>query len=193
MITCATCGAQSTDGSTFCATCGKPFATAAAPAQPTRVITPEAEQAMRQAAAQAHGAVKNLGPEKTAAIVGGVLGVLGAVLPFYSIPDVGGMMDAAGASVPTASLVNGGPMGTIIILLAIVLGAGPFVGAGSKAMGLAGFGLAAAVIGMLISDRMGFSFLGQSFAPDFGIGYYLGLIGFAILTWVYWRRAYTAA
>jgi hypothetical protein len=185
MITCSTCGAQSPDGSTFCAACGKSMA------QPTRVITPEAEKAMRQAAAQAHVVVKNLGPEKVASIVGGVLGLLGAVLPFYSIPNVGDLIDTSG--VPTPNLVGQGPVGIIVILLALVLGALPFITAPSRMIGLAGFGLSAAVLGMLVSERAGFTFFGQSMVPDFGIGYYAALFGFAILAWVYGQRANQAA
>jgi len=198
MITCSSCGAQSSDGSAFCGACGTPTtqaasmpgaattSTAVAP-PPTRVITPEAEKAMRQAAAQAQGVVRNLGPEKTASLIGGALGILGAVLPFYSIPDVGGMLDTT--SIPTASLVNQGSLGVIIILLAIVLAAGPFLSTAKRSMALTGFGLSSAVLGMLLSDRIGFSFFGQGVVPDFGAGYYLALLGFAILAWVYGRRA----
>ena len=198
MVTCSACGAQSSDGSAFCAACGKPItpgssiagaaatSTTVAP-PPTRVITPEAERAVRQAAAHAQGVVRNLGPEKTASLIGGVLGILGAVLPFYSIPNVEGMLDTV--SVPTASLVNQGSLGAIIIVLSLVLAAGPFFSAATRSIALTGFGLSAAVIGMLLSDRAGFSFYGQGMVPDFGAGYYLALVGFAILAWVYGRRA----
>jgi hypothetical protein len=197
-VTCAACGAQSSDGSAFCAACGAPITqsssipgsvatstTTAAP--PTRVFTPEAERAVRQAAAQAQGVVRNLGPEKTASLIGGALGILGAILPFYSIPNVEGMLDSV--SVPTASLVNQGPLGAIIIVLALVLAAGPFFSGATRSIALTGFGLSAAIIGMLLSDRAGFSFYGQAVVPDFGAGYYLALVGFAILAWVYGRRA----
>jgi hypothetical protein len=201
MISCSSCGGQSIEGSAFCAACGKPISQASSipvspttsaevPAQPTRMITPEAERAMRQAAAQAQGVVKNLGPEKTAAVAGGAFGILGAVLPFYSIPDVGGMLDTSGVST-SSSLVNQGPIGVIIILLALVLGGGPFFVATSRAISLTCFGLSAAVIGMLLSDRAGLSMMGQSMVPDFGAGYYLALLGFAVLSWVYGRRSYT--
>jgi hypothetical protein len=198
MVTCSACGAQSTDGSAFCAACGAPIAQASSTpgaaatsttvaAPPTRVITPEAERAMRQAAAQAQGVVRNLGPEKTASIIGGALGILGAVLPFYSIPNVEGMLDTV--NVPTASLVNQGSLGAVIIVLSLVLAAGPFFSAATRSIALTGFGLSAAVLGMLLSDRAGFSFYGQGMVPDFGAGYYLALLGFAILAWVYGRRA----
>ncbi len=154
--------------------------------------------AMHQAAAQAQVVVRNLGPEKVASIVGGLLGLLGAVLPFYSIPNMGGgVLDTGDAdttatvpALPTLSLVNGGSLGVIVILLAIVLAAGPFINTTSRAMAVAGFGLSAAVLGMLLSDRLGFSFLGQSVVPDFGIGWYLGLLGFALLAWVYGKRCF---
>jgi hypothetical protein len=207
MITCPSCGAQSSDGSTFCASCGKPISqassipettttsaattSAATPSQPTRVITPEAERAMRQAAAQAQGVVKNLGPEKTASIVGGALGLLGAVLPFYSFPNLGDMVDTS--SVPTSSLLNQGPVGIVVILLALILGAEPFLTTSSRAISLTSFGLSAAVIGMLLGDHAGFSMLGQSMVPDFGVGYYLAFLGFAILAWVYGQRTFKTA
>lgn len=198
MVTCAACGAQSNDGSAFCGACGAPISQASsvpggaatstvAAAPPTRVITPEAERAMRQAAAQAQGVVRSLGPEKTAGLIGGALGILGAVLPFYSIPNVEGMLDTV--SVPTASLVNQGSLGAIIIVLALFLAAGPFFSTATRSIALTGFGLSAAVIGMLLSDRAGFSFYGQGMVPDFGAGYYLTFLGFAILAWVYGRRA----
>lgn len=195
MATCPSCGAQSSDDSSFCSVCGKPMSQASAPSAPapapTRVITPEAEMKMRQAAARAQGAVMQLGPEKGACVIGALFGILGAILPFYSIPDVSGMMDTSG--VPTLSLVNGGSVGIIVILLAVALGALPLLVVPSRAMSITGFGLAAAVLGMLISDRAGYTFMGQSVAPDFGVGYYLALLGFAALAWVYGRRAYTTA
>jgi hypothetical protein len=198
MITCQSCGAQSSDGAATCSACGKPLsqtstmtATAtAAPTspQPSRVISPDAEKAMRHAADQARGVVTNLGPEKVTSIVGGVLGLLGALLPFYVIPNVGQILDTA--STPTSSsLVNQGSVGIVVMLLAVVLGAGPLLAARSRTLGLAGFGLASAVLGMVISDRAGLSFFGQSMVPDFGIGWYSAFVGFAVLAWVYWRRA----
>ena len=164
-------------------------ATAPASPQPSRGISPDAEKAMRHAADQARGVVSNLGPEKTASIAGGLLGLLGAVLPFYVIPNVGDILGNGGGTSTSSSLVSQGSIGIAVMLLAVVLGVGPLFTARSRMIGLAGFGLASAVLGMLISDRAGLSFFGQSMVPDFGIGWYSGLVGFAVLAWVYWRRS----
>jgi hypothetical protein len=194
MITCSLCGAQSNDGALTCSACGKPLAqvstaTAAPPStQPGRVISPDAEKAMRHAADQARGVVTNLGPEKVTSIAGGILGLLGALLPFYVIPNVGQILDT-GSTPTSSSLVSQGSVGIIVMLLAAVLGAGPFFAPRSRMFGVAGFGLAAAVLGMVISDRAGLSFFGQSMVPDFGIGWYSAFVGFAVLAWVYWRRS----
>ena len=46
---------------------------------------------------------------------------------------------------------------------------------------------------MLLGDHAGFSMLGQSMVPDFGVGYYLAFLGFAILAWVYGQRTFKTA
>ena len=176
MVSCSTCGAQSSDGAASCAACGAPMTRSSSAPGVTVATT-----------AQAQSIVSTLGPEKTASLIGGALGILGALLPFYSIPNVEGMLDTV--SVPTASLVNQGPLGTIIIVLSVILAAGPFFNNATRSIALTGFGLSAAVVGMLLSDRAGFAFYGQAMVPDFGAGYYLGLIGFALFAWVYGRRA----
>lgn len=145
---------------------------------------------MRQAAAHAQNVAKNLGPEKIASLVGGALGVLGAILPFYAIPS-DSMLGLANA--PSPSLVSEGGIGFIVVVLAIALGAAPFVTVPTRLISLIGFGLAAGVIGMLLSDRFGFSLFGQSISIDFGVGYYFGLLGFLILAYGHGRRAYEAA
>jgi hypothetical protein len=196
MITCQSCGAQSADAALTCSACGKPLLqastiAAATPASPqqSRVISPDAEKAMRHAADQARGVVSNLGPEKTASIAGGLLGLLGAVLPFYVIPNVADVFGNGGGTSTSSSLVNQGSEGIVVMLLAVVLGVGPFFASRSRMFGVVGFGFASAVLGVLISDRAGLSFFGQSMVPDFGIGWYSAFIGFAVLAWVYWRRS----
>lgn len=203
MITCQSCGAQSNDGALTCSACGKPLAQASAmsapasapptPTQPGRVISPDAEKAVRHAADQARGVVSNLGPEKTTSIVGGLLGLLGALLPFYVIPNVADVLGNGGGTSTSSSLVSQGSEGIIVLLLAVVLGAGPFFAPRSRMFSVAGFGLAAAVLGVLLSDRAGLSFFGQSMVPDFGIGWYSAFVGFAVLVWVYWRRSMASA
>jgi hypothetical protein len=203
MITCQSCGAQSNDGALICSACGKPLSQTATPSaappaaptspQPSRAISPDAEKAMRHAADQARGVVSNLGPEKTTSIAGGVLGLLGALLPFYVIPNVADVLGNGGGTSTSSSLVNQGSEGIIVMLLAVLLGAGPFFAPRSRMFGVAGFGLAAAVLGVLISDRAGLSFFGQSMVPDFGIGWYSAFVGFAVLAWVYWRRSMASA
>ena len=131
--------------------------------------------------------MRNLDPEKAASLAGGALGLLGALLPFYAIPNIEGLL--ATVTVPTASLVDQGPLGDIMIILSVSLAAGTFFSTATRSVAITGFGLSAAVIGMLLSDRAGFAFYGQAMVPDFGAGYYLGLLGFAILAWVYGRRA----
>src|SRR5450755_3666833 len=128
MITCQSCGAQSNDGALICSACGKPLSQTATPSaappaaptspQPSRAISPDAEKAMRHAADQARGVVSNLGPEKTTSIAGGVLGLLGALLPFYVIPNVADVLGNGGGTSTSSSLVNQGSEGIIVMLLA---------------------------------------------------------------------------
>ena len=160
---------------------------AAAPAsvQPPRAPMPDAGQAMRQASAQAQTVVRTLGPEKVTGLVGGLLGVLGAVLPYYAIPSDSILGEATGVS---SSLASEGIIGLLIIALAILLAAAPFMAMRSRMMSLVGFGLAVFVIGMLIGNRA-ISFMGQTIPVDLGAGYYLGILGFAILAFVHGRRA----
>jgi hypothetical protein len=194
---CSSCGASLSDSAVFCGTCGKPTATtaagapaSAAPSQSARIITPDTAQAMRQAASRAQTVAANLGPEKITSLVGGVLGVVGTMLPFYSIAGDSMLGDA---SVPTPTLVSEGGIGICFIVLAAALAATPFVMVPSRLVSLIGFGLAAAALGVLIGDQFAFSLFGQSAPISFGIGYYLTFLGFAALAFGHGRRANEAS
>jgi hypothetical protein len=129
----------------------------------------------------------SLGTEKITCIVGGVVGAIGALLPFYSIPTDSLLGEATG-SATSASLAGQGGIGLLVLALAVVLGGAPLLITLSRMVSLIGFGLAAVVLGLLIGDRT-VSFLGQSIPVDFGIGYYLAFLGFAVLVYAYGRRA----
>src|SRR5690348_12387370 len=104
MSNCTSCGAALADGAAFCAACGK-STSAPAPAQTIRVAAPDPER-VRQAAAQAQSAVMSLGAEKLTTLVGGIVGAIGTLLPFYSVPAE--MSDVTGGS---PSMVGQGGVG----------------------------------------------------------------------------------
>jgi hypothetical protein len=181
VIQCKSCGASLPDGTAFCGTCGKSVAPAGSGA------SSDATAAMRQAASRAQSVAAQLGPEKVASIAGGALGLIGTFLPFYTIPS-----DAllGNTDVGSTSLFSEGGIGICFVVLAIALGAAPFVMAPTRLISLIGFGLAAAALGTLIEKLFGFSILGQSVPIGFGIGYYVAFLGFAILAYGHGRRAY---
>ena len=180
MSTCSACGAALVEGAAFCPACGKSTSaqgqTAGSSVDTARV---------RQAAVQAHSAVMSLGTEKLTYVAGGLLGAIGALLPFYSIPSDSMLGDVTGGS---PSLVGQGGVGMLVLALAIVLGGAPLLMTLTRVMSLAGFGLAAAVIGLLIGHRT-MSFMGQTMPLDFGVGYYLVFLGFAVLVYAYCKRS----
>ena len=178
MTNCSSCGASMADGASFCASCGTSVSGAAAAGGAATSV------AVRQAAAQAQSAVMNLGQEKIIALVGGLLGVLGAFLPFYAIPTD----SMLGATDINPSLMGQGGIGLLVLALAIVLGALPFVIAQNRLVTAIGFALATFVIGVIIGGRA-LAFFGQQVPVDFGAGFYLGLLGFAVLAYGYGRKA----
>lgn len=179
MSNCTSCGAALAEGAAFCPSCGK---STAASAQPVRVSAPDPER-MRQAAAQAHTAVMSLGAEKLTTLVGGIVGAIGTLLPFYSIPAE--MSDVTGGS---PSMVGQGGIGWLALLIAVALGALPLLTTVTRMTAIVGFGLAMGVLGVLVGDRT-ISFMGQSIPIDFGAGFYFAVVGFLVLAYAYGRRA----
>lgn len=177
MSNCTSCGAALAEGAAFCPSCGKSTS-----AQPVRASAPDPER-MRQAAAQAHTAVMSLGAEKLTALVGAIVGAIGTLLPFYSIPSE--MSDVTGGS---PSMVGQSGVGWLALLIAIALGALPMLTTVTRVFAIAGFGLAMGVLGILVGDRT-ISFMGQSIPIDFGIGFYFSVVGFLVLAYAYGRRA----
>ncbi len=189
MATCTVCGATAAGGAAFCATCGAAIAGAAAStASPATAgsagRTSVDTERMRQAAIEAKNAFVGLGAEKITCIAGGVLGAIGSFLPYYSIPTQTLFGDAASSD--STSFVSQGGMGFAVLALAIVLGAAPLFVALSRTVNLVGFGIAMAVLGILIGDHT-ISFMGQSVPLDFGFGYYVMFLGFAMLAFAYGR------
>jgi hypothetical protein len=156
-----------------------------------RVLTPQAEVALRRASDHARDFATALGPEKIMALVGGFLGLLGAVLPFYRIDAQAfiGPVDLVRINLPTPSLVHAGAIGAIVILVAIVLGVAPLITQRTRAVSLVGFGLAATMLGMVLGDFARSVMFGRTF----GDGFYYTLVGFALLGYVYAQRAYSAS
>jgi hypothetical protein len=148
------------------------------------MINPEAERAVRAATESAKAAVSSLGKEKMLGLAGGLLGLLGSVLPYYT----------AGYSIPgfsaetSTSLFHIGTQGVAVLILAIVLGLAPMTLIFSRLAALIGFGLSAGVLGEIVLGYMAIPSYGFGF---YGIGFYCALIGFAILAYVYGRRVLT--
>ena len=188
MATCPACGANVADGAAFCGSCGRPV-TAGAQTAPGVAAAPrtaaDAER-MRQAAVDAKNACMSLGAEKITCIVGGLLGAIGTLLPFYTLPSEAVFGDTVGGG--SESFLNQGGTGFLVLALSIVLGALPVFVAPSRAVNLTGFGIAMAVLGLLIGDRT-VSFMGQSVPLDFGVGFYLMFLGFIVLAYAYGRGA----
>ncbi len=128
------------------------------------------------------------GPEKILVVVGSVMGLLGAFLPFYrmEVQAFIGPVDWARVNQPAPNLIHAGAIGAIVILATITLGAIPFLALPTRTANLAGFGLATLVLGMVLNDFLRNSMFGRTF----GAGFYSTLIGFAFLCYVYARRAY---
>lgn len=149
------------------------------------ISTPD-PQRVKQAAAQAQNAVMSLGAEKLTTLVGGIVGAIGTLLPFFSLPAE--VSDITGSS---PSMVGQGGVGWLVLLLAIALGGLPLLTTVTRLSAVVGFGLAMAVLGILIGDRT-MSFFGQSVPIDFGAGFYFTVVGFLVLAYAYGRRAYEA-
>jgi hypothetical protein len=144
---------------------------------------------MRRATERVEQIARTLGPEKILALVGGFFGLLGALLPFYRIDAQAyiGPIDLVRINFPTPSLAHAGALGAFVILAAIALSVAPLITLPTRLVNLAGFGLAAAVLGMVLGDLLRSSMFGRIFAD----GFYFTLAGFALLCYVYARRAYT--
>jgi len=192
VMSCPSCGARPAPGAAFCGSCGAALAPTAGSQTPTgqRILTPQAEMAMRKAGERAHNVVQTLGPEKLLAIVGGVFGLLGALLPFYhvNLPMFIGAVDPAQMQQPSSSLVHVGRIGAIVICASIALGVGPLITLPTRAVSLVGFGCASLVLGMLL----GIFFQNALFGRTFAEGFYCAILGFALLCYAYARRAYAA-
>lgn len=179
---CAGCQAIVPSSAAFCPNCGR----ASNPNSTAPLFNPEAERAVRAATQSAKVVVANLGPTKTLAIIGGILGVLGCTLPYYASGFPSGFQ-MYGLSVGlTMSLLHWGSTGAIILILAIVLGAAPLLLVLSRSLALVGFGLSCAVLGEMLLGLAGFSY---GVAVSYGVGFYCGLLGFGLLTYVYAGRA----
>lgn len=185
---CASCGAALPSGAAFCDMCGRPVLGNAAPAR-QRILTPQAGIAMRRARERGEHLMRTLGPEKITALVGGFFGLVGALAPFYRVDAQAfiGPIDLVRINMPTPSLAHAGALGAVVILAALLLGIAPLVTIPSRALNLAGFGLSAGVLGMVLGDFLRSSMFGRTFAD----GFYFTFIGFALLCYVYARRAYT--
>ena len=188
--TCPSCGAILSLEAAFCEHCGTAVHRAKAAAGP-KILTPAADDAVRQASQHAQRIAKTLGPEKIMALVGGFFGLLGALLPFYRVDIQAfiGPIDLARINMPSPSLAHAGLMGSFVILAAIALGIAPLITLRTRAVSLAGFGLATAVLGMVLGDFLRSSMFGRTF----GDGFYYSLVGFALLSYVYARRAYESS
>jgi hypothetical protein len=143
---------------------------------------------MRRASERVEHIARTLGPEKIIALTGGFFGLVGALLPFYRVDAQAfiGPVDLVRINFPTPSLAHAGALGALVILAAIALGIAPLITLPTRAANLAGFGVAAAVLGMVLGDFLRSSMFGRTFAD----GFYFTLIGFALLCYAYARRAY---
>jgi hypothetical protein len=188
---CPSCGAQPAAGAAFCGLCGAALPPSGSQLPTSqRILTPQAEMAMRKAGERAHNVVQTLGPEKTLAIVGGALGLLGALLPFYRVdlPMFIGAVDPAQIQRPSTSLMHVSGIGAIVILASIGLGIGPLLTLPTRAVTLVGFACASTVLGMLLGIFFQNSLFGRTFAE----GFYCTILGFALLCYTYARSAYAA-
>ncbi|HZV80157.1 MAG TPA: hypothetical protein VFF60_11175 [Candidatus Binatus sp.] len=132
-----------------------------------------------------------LSPPKLIALAAGLLGLVGALLPFYRVAPLIfiGAVPQSQLVPPNTSLAHSGVFGGLVILLAIALGSAPLIIPLDRARAMTGFGLASIVVGMILGDFLRRSMFGRTFA----LGFYLVVIAFALLAYIYARQAYAPA
>jgi hypothetical protein len=177
------------DGAAFCSGCGR----TQIPATRGSPIEPSARRS-------AQSRIAEIGVDRAICIVGGLLGLIGTVLPYFitSIP-------ARYPASASPTLVSYGAPGLIVLLIAVVLGAGSIVFRPSRALSFAGIALSTLVLSKLLNDWFAVGYLQaatQSMASlaqssdvtasqDFGVGAgaYCLLLGFVALFVAYVRLA----
>ena len=200
MIACVSCTAQLPEGSAFCSSCGR----AQAPVQRAPLFDPAARRAATIASESASGFIAEIGVDRALCIVGGLLGVVGAFLPYVSLTlPTGTLPMSFGGGV---SLLAIGIPGVLVLLIAIVLGGGSVLLRPARAFAFAGVGLSTIVLAKMFGDWFTIAFsqaMLQSFSAmassamrpgalegmhfGGGSGFYCLFIGFAILFYAYVR------
>ena len=216
MTACVSCGSPLPDGSSFCSQCGRSQGESISQAQVAQqpLIRPEAQRAVAAATIAAQGIVATLGVDKLVLIAGGVLGAMGAVLPFVSFSTTQQSLQFQQFQnmLGTLSLIRLGAPGWGILLLAAALGIAPFVLHSTRMLAFAGITICVIVLANLLLDwtciavvqevfvmlqtaatSVGSVFGGQSSSPSVaigpGVGFFCSLVGFAMLTYSYVRSA----
>ena len=125
MASCVACDAQLPDGAAFCSGCGS-----------------------SQIPAPRGSLIAVIGVDRAICVVGGLLGVVGTLLPYVTItirpPPV--------SSFVALTLVSLGAPGIVVLLIAIVLGGGSVVFRSSRAFSFIGIGLSTLVLSKVLSD-----------------------------------------
>lgn len=207
MIACVSCSAPLPDGAAFCSSCGR-TQSAQAPTARAALFDPAARRAATIATQSAQGFIAEIGVDRALCILGGLLGIVGALLPYVSLAlptgtlpmSLGGGLTLLGLGVP----------GVLVLLIAIVLGAGSVVLRPSRAFAFAGVGLTTIVLSKLFGDWFTIAFAqalvqaisamaantsrfgsGLPEGVHFGAGggFYCLFIGFAVLFYAYVRLA----
>jgi hypothetical protein len=186
VASCLACDALLPDDAAFCSACGTSRVPAAR-------------------GSRAHSFVAEIGIDRAVCIVGGLLGVVGTLLPYVIItikpPPVSAFV--------VLTLVSLGVPGIIVLLIAIVLGGGSVVFRSSRAFSFIGIGLSTFVLSKVLGDWFGSATSEASMQamirlmPSeqyntvstgteyvvYGAGAYCLLIGFAALLVAYARLA----
>jgi len=203
MASCVACDTQLPDGAAFCSRCGN----TQIPAARGSLIDPSARRAAEIASSSAQSFIAEIGVDRAVCIVGGLLGLVGSLLPYVTIKiPTGTLPVSAGAGL---TLVSFGAPGVIVLLIAIVLGGGSVVFRPSRAFSFVGIGLSTLVLSKVFGDWFTIGFVQAavqamgSLAPSSqqfdtttlsqyfgaGAGFYCLLLGFAALFVAYARLA----
>lgn len=198
MRTCSSCNTSLPDDAAFCTSCGAmqeegPIRATAVPQAPP--IAP------------AYTAISALSTSKKFCLVGGILALIGTLLPSFYIggdPQTDQFMMTYGG---VGSILHFGIPGFLILILPVVLGLAPFTLRPSLTLALAGMGVCTIALtelttGWILMTIMGYFataaamagggvVAGQGNIPSFAIafGFYCMLIGFALLFYGYARSA----
>ena len=201
MAACISCNTALPEGAAFCSACGSTQTTAVR----GPLIDPAARRAATIASASARGFIAEIGVDRALCILGGILGALGAVLPYftYAFPT-GSLPTPIGGGVPLIAL---GIPGVLVLLLALFLAGSSVLLRPSRALALAGVGLSAIVLAKLFGDWFTFalfqaaiqaaSSLSPAYARSFtdglhagaGAGFFCLFLGFALLFYTSDRHA----